>query len=217
MNLRDQAYNEVTRQLMTRQLLPGQFVSQRELAAATCFSLAAIREMIPRLEAEGLIKGISHRGLQIARIDPKMVREAFQLREMIELCAVAAFARQAPDAAIAAEQAKLDAFQHRSEAGITDALLRDAQEADWAMHDAFVAQLDNRIVTELHRVNSVRIRMIMGERVALSARRFSVALGEHASILDALARRDEMGAIEALAFHLASSRGRALNWDTVGE
>jgi DNA-binding GntR family transcriptional regulator len=185
---------------MARQLLPGQFVSQRELAAVTCFSLAAIREMIPRLEAEGLIKAISQRGLQIARIDPNLVREAFQLREMIELCAVAAFARHAPDAVIAAEQAKLDAFRYRSDAGMTDALLRDAQEADWALHDAFVAQLDNRIVADLHRVNSVRIRMIMGERIGLSARRFSVALGEHASILDAVARRDETAAGAQLGY-----------------
>jgi DNA-binding GntR family transcriptional regulator len=215
MKLREQAYDAFTRQLLDRQLLPGQFVSQRELAAATCFSLAAVREMIPRLEAEGLIKAISQRGLQIARIDPDLIRDSFQLREMIELQAVAEFAASAPDAAIAAEAARLERVKADVAAGITSDTLRAAQEADWAMHDAFVAHLGNRIVAETHRVNSIRIRMILGERIGLSPRRLPIAISEHEAILEPLARRDKAAAVAALASHLASSRRRALHFETV--
>jgi DNA-binding GntR family transcriptional regulator len=217
MTLREQAYDAFTRQLLDRQLLPGQFVSQRELAAATCLSLGAIREMIPRLEAEGLIRAFSQRGLQIARIDPALIKDSFQLREMVELQAVAAFARTAPDTAIAAEIERLESVKAIATPSITDAALRTAQEADWAMHDAFVAHLGNRIVAELHRVNSIRIRMILGERIGLSARRLPVALGEHEAILTAVSRRDEAGAVAALAAHLNSSRRRAMNFDTISE
>ena len=217
MKLREQAYEAFTRQLLDRRLLPGQFVSQRELAAATCMSLASIREMIPRLEAEGLIKAISQRGLQIARIDPSLIQDSFQLREMIELQAVAAFARDAPEAAIGAQCARFEAIQTQAASGITAALLQDAQIADWDLHDAFVAQLGNRIVAELHRVNSIRIRMILGERIGLSAQRLPVALREHGAILQRLAARDEAGAVAALAYHLGSSRRRATHFDAAGE
>ncbi len=217
MKLREQAYDAFTRQLLDRQLLPGQFVSQRELAAATCMSLASIREMIPRLEAEGLIKAISQRGLQIARVDPGLIQDSFEVREMIELRAVAVFARSAPEAAIAAERARLADISRRAEIAIDAALLRDAQAADWAMHDAFVAQLGNRIVAELHRVNSIRIRMILGERIGLSAQRLPVALGEHEAVLEKVAARDEAGAVAALAYHLGSSRRRAASFDAAGE
>ncbi|HWK47984.1 MAG TPA: GntR family transcriptional regulator [Stellaceae bacterium] len=217
MKLRDQAYGAFTRHLLERRLLPGQFVSQRELAAATSMSLASIREMIPRLEAEGLIKAISQRGLQIARIDLPMVQDAFQLREMVELMAVAAFARHASDAEIAAHRDRLDAIKAAAARDIGDTLLRDAQEADWALHDAFVARLDNRIIAELHRVNSIRIRMILGERIGLSARRLPIAIREHEAILDALARRDEAGSVAALAAHLSSSRRRALNFEALDD
>jgi DNA-binding GntR family transcriptional regulator len=217
MKLREQAYAAFTQQLLDRQLLPGQFVSQRELAAATCMSLASIREMIPRLEAEGLIKAISQRGLQIARIDPNLIQDSFQLREMLELQAVAAFTRHAPDAAVKRQCAQFEAIQRAAEAGITSALLREAQDVDWAMHDAFVAQLGNRIITELHRVNSIRIRMILGERIGLSTKRLPVALREHEAILQRVAQRDEAGAVAALALHLGSSRNRATNFDAVAE
>ena len=51
--------------------------------------------MIPRLEADGLIKAVSQRGLQIMRIDLPMVHDAFGLREMIEAAAIVAFVRRA--------------------------------------------------------------------------------------------------------------------------
>ncbi len=217
MRLREQAYQAFTHQLVTRQLVPGQFISQRELAEATCMSLASVREMIPRLEAEGLLRAISQRGLQIARIDPSLVHDSFQLREMIELQAIDAFVRTATDAAVKAECARLDGIRRRVDDGITAELLDAAQAADWAMHDAFVAQLGNRIISELHRVNSIRIRMILGERIGLSARRLPVALAEHAAVLHHVAARDAAGAAAALGAHLSSSRRRAALFDAAGE
>ena len=56
MNLRERAYNAFTAHLLDRRLVPGQFVTQRELAELTGMPLGAIREMIPRLEAEGLLR-----------------------------------------------------------------------------------------------------------------------------------------------------------------
>jgi DNA-binding GntR family transcriptional regulator len=72
--------------------------------------------------------------------------------------------------------------------GVDAALLAEAQIADRALHDLFVAHLGNRIITESHRENSIRIRMILGVRIDLSATRLPVTLAEHAAILDALRR-----------------------------
>lgn len=207
--LRDQAYDAVTRQLVSRRLLPGQFISQRELASATSMSLGAIREMLPRLEAEGLIKAISQRGLQILRIDPKLIEDSFDLRRLIEREAVAAFTRDATDYTITEQRARFDAVAAAT--AIDAALLAEAQAADWALHDAFVEHLGNRIVSELHQVNAIRIRMILGERIGLSAHRLPVALAEHAAILACIERRDVPAAVTALDRHLASSRRRALD------
>ena len=57
LKLRERAYASFTERLLAREIKPGQFVTQRELVALTGLPLGAIREMIPRLEAEGLIVG----------------------------------------------------------------------------------------------------------------------------------------------------------------
>jgi DNA-binding GntR family transcriptional regulator len=218
LKLREQAYDAFTRHLLERRLQPGQFVSQRELAEKTSMSLAAIREMIPRLEAEGLIKAISQRGLQIVHIDLQMVLDAFQLREMIEAVAVSAYVRNATDSDIEAHRSILARLiESAAEGPVTPRLLQDAQTADWAMHDAFVASIGNKLIADVHRVNSIRIRLILQERIGLSPSRLPSALQQHKTILDAVAKRDTAASVAALRAHLASSRGRALRFDSLDE
>ncbi|PKU22810.1 GntR family transcriptional regulator [Telmatospirillum siberiense] len=210
--LRDQAYQAFTQHLLKRQLLPGQFVSQRELAELTSMSLASIHQMVPRLEAEGLIKVISQRGLQIAHVDLQMVVEAFQLREMVEMTALAEFGRHASPREITTLYDRLQEIKAVAGRGpVTPAFLEEAQAADWEMHDTFIAAMRNRLITDIHRVNSLRIRMILGERIGLPAARLPVALREHEAVLAALVRRDVDAALLALRAHLHSSRRRSLS------
>lgn len=213
--LREQAYDAFTRHLLDRRLLPGQFVSQRELADRTSMSLAAIREMIPRLEAEGLIRAINQRGLQIVHVDLQMVIDAFQLREMIETTAIVAFVRKAPAEEVEAHAGLLDRLLEQTGDGsaVPPALLEEAQRADWALHDAFVATLGNRILADIHRVNSIRIRMILQERISITRPRMPSTLQQHKAILDAIRGRDEAAAVAALKAHLACSRERALGFE----
>ena len=81
---RAKAYQGFTRQVFEGTIRAGQFVSQRELMTLLDMPLGAVREMIPRLEAAGLVKTVPQRGLQIAHVDLRLIRNAFQVRSMIE-------------------------------------------------------------------------------------------------------------------------------------
>ena len=102
LKLREKAYRSFTRRLLARDIRPGQFISQRELVALTGQPLGAIRELIPRLEAEGLIVTVPQRGMQVAHVDLSLIRNAFQFRLILEREAVAAFTREASNEAMAA-------------------------------------------------------------------------------------------------------------------
>ncbi|UUZ67960.1 GntR family transcriptional regulator [Polaromonas sp. P2-4] len=83
-SLRAQAYESFQQQIVDANIRPGQFVSQRELMQLLGMPLGAVRELIPRLEAEGLLKTVPQRGLQIAHVDLKLINNAFQLRLLLE-------------------------------------------------------------------------------------------------------------------------------------
>src|SRR6185369_1239754 len=83
-NLREKAYDSFTRHLLSREIRAGQFISQRELVEITGLPLGAIRELIPRLEAEGLVRTVPQRGMQVAHVDLHLIKDAFQFRLFLE-------------------------------------------------------------------------------------------------------------------------------------
>lgn len=208
--LRWQAYDRFQQQLLAANIRPGQLVSQRELAALTGLPLGAIREVIPRLEAEGLLVTVPQRGLQIANVDGKLVRNAFQLRLALEKEATAQFALTASDAQLDALDAAHRDIVRRAARAVTPALLAAAQAVDWGLHDTMIDALDNEIVSSIHRVNSLRIRLIRLDRVTLCTDSLLPAMEEHLTLLAALRTRDPARAVTAIEAHLNHARNRAL-------
>jgi DNA-binding GntR family transcriptional regulator len=210
---RVRAYQGFTQQILSGAILPGQFISQRELMTLLDMPLGAVREMIPRLEAGGLIKTVPQRGLQIAHVDLKLIRNAFQVRSMIEREAVLAFVQSASDSELAAiEAAHQQILARANRASTTDAqVLDDAQALDWGLHDRMVDALGNEIVSDLYRVNSLRVRLIKLEQSVITPARLIPAMQEHLSFIAALRERNAAQAAALLDAHINSARSRVMN------
>lgn len=209
--LRDKAYAEFTRHLFQRDVRPGQFVSQRELVALTGMPLGAIRELVPRLEVEGLIVTVPQRGMQIAHIDLNLIREAFQFRLFMEREAVALFTANAPDAVVAEQRrAHEDIVAQLRAEGATEALEARAQAVDWAFHDTLIDALDNQIIAKAYRVNSVKIRLIGQEYIRIDGRVDGVML-QHLDVITAIETREPARAVDALTRHIDNARRLALS------
>ena len=208
--LRAHAYSSFTERLLARDIEPGQIVSQRELVTLTGMPLGAIREMIPRLEADGLIRTVPQRGLQVLAVDLALIRDAFQLRRLLE---GEAFARYAQDAPAAEIEAFADAHRRIAEearGGVDADLLERAQRLDWSLHDRVVDALGNRIVSDIHRVNAIKIRLIRNADTRLEPALVLSVMDEHLVVLDALAARDPAAARAAIESHVDGAKARAL-------
>ena len=117
--LRERAYDAFTHHLLRSDIKPGQFMSQRELVLLTGQPLGAIRELIPRLEAEGLIITVPQRGLQILPLDINLIRNAFQFRLILEREAIVAFIQTAGSAGSRRSSAPTAASSKRRDGGVT--------------------------------------------------------------------------------------------------
>lgn len=209
---RARAYQGFTQQILSGGIRSGQFISQRELMMLLDMPLGAVREMIPRLEAGGLIKTVPQRGLQIAHVDLKLIRNAFQVRSMIEHEAIRHFVHTASTAELDQIAAAHDDVLRRASAASVDGqLLDDAQAIDWGLHDRMVDALGNEIVSEIYRVNSLRIRLIKLENSVITPARLIPAMQEHLRFIAALRQRDAAMATELLEAHIRSARDRVMN------
>jgi len=210
LKLREQAYDRFTRQLLTRELRPGQFVSQRELVALTGMKLGAIRELIPRLEAEGLIRTVPQRGMQIAHLDLHLIRDAYQFRLFLEGPATRLFVETAADEVLQALHARHLLVLERARAeGHSPELEALAQATDWGMHDQIIDALGNEIISKTYRVNSIKIRLIRDAATRIDALVIPV-MEEHLRIVERMLARDAAGAEAAMAAHIQHARNRAL-------
>src|SRR6187402_2965735 len=210
-SLRAQAYESFQQQIVDANIRPGQFVSQRELMQLLGMPLGAVRELIPRLEAEGLVKTVPQRGLQVAHVDLKLINNAFQLRGLLEREAASRFVTTVSDADLAAiEQAHLNIVKRAKKKAIDDALLEDATTVDWGLHDLMIDTLGNELISEVYRINSLRVRLIKLEGSTLSADVLVPAMEEHLWFIEALKQRDAAGVIGRLNHHIDSAHRRVL-------
>ncbi|MDR6953232.1 DNA-binding GntR family transcriptional regulator [Ancylobacter sp. 3268] len=205
------AYESFREQIMNARLLPGEFVSQRELTERLGLPLGAVREMIPRLEAARLIVTVPKRGLQVAPVDLKLVRNAFQIRSMIESEAVRHFTRIVSDADLhALRQVHEDILRRAEKEGDGEALDADARAVDWGMHDRMVDAMGNEILSEIYRVNSLHVRLIRIDADRVVRLRVLPAMQEHLNIIAAIHTRDEDAAARAMTVHIETSKQRVL-------
>ncbi len=214
-NLREKAYDSFTRHLLSREIRAGQFISQRELVEITGLPLGAIRELIPRLEAEGLVRTVPQRGMQVAHVDLNLIKDAFQFRLFIECQAVAIFAAEAsaqthctPEEAARRHRRALHEGGkiRRYYAGV------DCRSAGYRLGSscAIVDGLGNAIISDAYRVNSIKIRLIKQQQTRLNDGVVIPTMREHLSVIDAIVARDPDRASAALRRHILSARDRAI-------
>ena len=210
LKLRERAYDAFTQHLLRAEIKPGQFVSQRELVALTGQPLGAIRELIPRLEAEGLIVTVPQRGLQILPVDLGLIRNAFQFRLILEREAVAAFTQSAADASIREIEDAHRAIVATAEEGVTPKLVAEAQRVDREFHERIIDDLGNDIISKAYRVNWIKVRLIRQSETSLDEDLVVPVMREHLAIIRAIAARRPAEAVAATAAHVMNARTRAL-------
>lgn len=202
--LKEQAYERFKKRLFAGDLKPGQFVSQRELCKVIGLPIGPVRDALKKLQAESLVRVIPQRGIHIADVNLKLVRDAFGLRALVEAYAVRRYAESGDVAHLAAMEPQMRSVLARAQKSFTDDLAREFIRIDFDLHEALISGLDNEIISEVYRVNADRILLIRLTN-RLSRERVITATNEHLAIIEALKRRDAGGAVVAMERHLATS------------
>ncbi len=93
---------------------------------------------------------------------------------------------------------------------MTPDLLARAQRMDWAFHDHVVDHMQNRIISDIHRVNAIKIRLIRNADTRMLPELVVSVMDEHLTVIQALEARDPARTVEAIHAHIDSAKRRAL-------
>jgi DNA-binding GntR family transcriptional regulator len=204
-SLRERVASSLRDAILSGQLKPGQKLVERELCASLDISRTLLREVLPQLQGEGLIKTVAHRGPFVALIDADEVREIYQVRRVLETLAVREFTRNASAPQLRDLRAQLAALK-RPEAARD---LRDLLRAKAGFYGVLLEGCRNRVVKQtLKQLNN---RMVLYKRLSLSvAGRLPDAIAELEAVVDAIEARDIDKAGELAEVHILNSEKNVL-------
>lgn len=209
---RSGAYESFLKCLMKGEFRPGRLVTQREICDATGATITAVREALKRLEGEGIVELIAKKGVILHEITADEVREIYQLRKLIEVPAVRAYAQDHDPAEVEAlrrrtreiMEAPMETAEQRQ------ALVQRRTQLDWDLHQTFLGALRSSLIDDIFRNLETRQMLV---RLQLPPRYLShgEAFAEHLDILDAIGAQAPEKAVELMANHLDTAQQRFLD------
>ena len=93
-NLTDQVYSRVLEAIVDRTLLPGQRVTQNELAERLGVSRQPVSHALHLLHRQGLLADSGRRGFEVTQLDPERIRQLYDVRGAIDALAARMAARR---------------------------------------------------------------------------------------------------------------------------
>lgn len=208
-SVKQAAYENFRQALFDGRLRPGAFVSQRELVALLGLSIGALRELLPRLQYEGLLIVMPQRGIQITQINLPMIRDAFQMRIALEREAVIGAVRNMADRMLDEQEALHRAVLDDVASSPSPKVFEKGQQIDDGFHSLLINETGNDLMIQAYAVNALRMRLIRRDRISLSEHVLPSAFADHLAIISAIRSRDMHAAIDAIDLHIMNARKRA--------
>ena len=210
--LHENAQRDFMKALMERKLRPGHLVSQREISELTGNSLPSVREALKLLEAEGIVKLVPKRGVEIREMKRKEIQDAFQIRRLIELEAIVPFVKKVSASEIAQLRRETQSLIDRAANDPKEELLLFQQrvELDHRLHRRIVASLENDLASTVHKNTET---MMLLSRLSLPPHFHTSgpAFHEHLELLELIENGESEAAKESLREHLERACARAVS------
>jgi DNA-binding GntR family transcriptional regulator len=186
-------------QIFSKQLPPGSWLDEQNLADQYGISRTPMREAIKVLASEGLITIKMRRGAYVTEVVRRDLEQIFTILSLLEGQA----AKEAATKATEAELNLLDHLHHRLETAAADRDMEQFFEINVKFHELIQEIAGNRwmngVIADLRKVLKLHRRDSL-----TSTGRLQNSLVEHREILRALLQRDEMAAESAMRIHLAN-------------
>lgn len=195
--LAKQAYQQVRREILRKQLGAGTVLSEGSIAESLGMSKTPVRHALHALRQEGLLEAGPRRQMVVRNLSPVQRAELLAVREALERVAVSHACQHMNDDDFDHLRTLLRRQRRFAEAGEVD----DFVDCDEEMHIAISARSGLQLVPQF--LNQLRgFVRLMQMRARRDPGHLFRVLEEHVQLVDAIEHRDENRALAALAHHL---------------
>lgn len=192
----EEVYRILRRQILDSELLPDEPLVEEVIARATSRSRTPVREALHRLEMDGLVQSRG-RSVVVASLSTDELSELCVVRECLEGLAARLAATARSDIDVSTLEGLHEEMGRAAAAGDLGRLV----DTNHAFHEVVWTSSRNRYLTQQLELLRAVIERRQSTTLA-DPRRRDHTIGEHAAIVDGIARRDAAAADAAARAHL---------------
>jgi DNA-binding GntR family transcriptional regulator len=206
------AYERFKEALLTGRIKSGSVLSQTHLVTTLDVPVSPLREAIQVLEAEGLLTVMPRSGIRILQPDMELIKNAYQLRRLLEREAVVKFTISCPRDELEAWAERHVDLAKAVEDGLDQPDLAERHAGvDGAFHFELIGALRNPIIDDVYGRTMERLLLIRLDRPgALTPLLVKMTMVEHLKVITAMKHQDPEGAAAAMDEHLMLSMHGAM-------
>ncbi|MFD6568317.1 GntR family transcriptional regulator [Micromonospora profundi] len=156
-SLVDLAVSRLTREILSGKSNPGERLVEEQLTRRLGISRAPLREALRLLAQQGLVEHVPRRGVRVATLSDRDVRELYELRDVLERFSVRAGIPVGREGDLAALRAALDGMREATRAGNRLAVAESHRQ----FHVELVALAGNRQLSAVYGSVLVKLQLYM--------------------------------------------------------
>lgn len=196
-------YDRVVEGICNGTLAPGERLTQEGLARQLDVSRLPVGQALKRLEADGFLQPAGRRGLRVAPLEERFVRELYEFRAGVDQVSAGLAARRTG----AGLRQRGDAALERGRRAAAAHDIPELIAADMAFHQLICEAAGNGLILETMASHWNHTRRVM-QTILGDDRNQDQVWRDHAAILDAVCAGDAEAAERAARRHVE----RAAHW-----
>ena len=206
-SLSEQVEAALRQEITLGRLRPGQRISASDYLTSWNVSITPFRDALRTLQNRGFVTVEPRKGVFVAEINLKTLREIFELRIALECMAI----ELATSRADAGEAERVRAAYVKAGARVREGDRALLAETDEAVHDFGRNGCGNARLQQLLSSHMDLIQWTQNTAIRRLPESLELALPEHIAIMDAVCARDAAQASHAMRSHLESAYRRMAN------
>ena len=196
--MKDRAYADIKQLILNETVGPGEFLSERQLAARLQMSKTPIKSALERLEAEGFIGVSPQQGIVVHDLSLEEIADQFEIREVLEPYVV----RQLAGRLTPPQVERLSVNLRRQEEAARSGDVRTNVWLDAEFHLLWCEFLGNtEILSTMQRLRD-RIHRVVTRVSTRKPERMTDGWHEHRQVAEAVLSGDGDLAAERMRHHL---------------
>ena len=207
--LAQQAYRQLKAMILSHQLKPGMVINEIHLQDALGIGRTPVREAVLQLSKENFLIIHPRRGIEIARISPKRIKDIFEIRSLLEPQILRMGLERIDKEWLGSMRNEFlkygdDSYEPTGEDKIK------LSDLDNQFHMGIVSSIDNHYTNELMAGFQDYLTLFRAS-TSIDEVRFSSSNQEHIAIIDSILDENQDAACEKLSEHLIRSYEESIN------